>query len=228
MVSIFSWFMQSPTSGNLENRQKKIARLFPPVAGLLDSGFPFLRQPRIPADTMGRIGLAFQTFFGILFKQEVADKVSTALSAAPPRLAPVEAPPPPPAPPKPRRSEAITLLETLQREARFLDFIQESLDSYDDAQIGGAVREVHRGCQGVLKRCFTLQPVVNETEGTVRQVTSEDDPGRIRLTGNVPEARPVRGEVVHSGWLAGKCDLPQWIGTPENHMVIAPAEVEVR
>lgn len=178
---------------------------------------------------MGRIGLAFQTFFGILFKQDVADKVSVALSTDPPRLAPVDAPPPAPvAAPKPRRSEAITLLETLQREARFLDFIQESLDGYEDAQIGGAVREVHRGCQSVLKRSFALQPVLNETEGSVREVTSQDDPGRIRLTGNVSEARPVRGEVVHSGWMAGKCDLPQWVGSADNQMIIAPAEVEVR
>jgi hypothetical protein len=51
----------------------------------------------------------------------------------------------PAAAPRPR-SEALTLLATLQREARFVDFIKESLEGYSDAQIGAVARDVHRDC----------------------------------------------------------------------------------
>ena len=59
-------------------------------------------------------------------------------------------------PKPPARSEAITLLAALQREARFVDFIQESLAGYTDAQIGAAARDVHRDCGTVLKRMFAF------------------------------------------------------------------------
>ena len=57
----------------------------------------------------------------------------------------------------PVRSEAITLLAALQREARFVDFIQEPLAGYSDAQVGAAARDVHRDCRKVLERMFALQ-----------------------------------------------------------------------
>ena len=60
----------------------------------------------------------------------------------------------------PGSSEAITLLAALQREARFVDFIQESLDGYSDAQIGAVARDVHRDCGAVLTRMFALRPAV--------------------------------------------------------------------
>src|SRR4029450_745151 len=59
----------------------------------------------------------------------------------------------------PTRSDALTLLATLQREARLIDFLMEDLASYDDAQIGAAVRDVHRDCAAVLERMFALRPL---------------------------------------------------------------------
>ena len=69
-------------------------------------------------------------------------------------------------PPKAARSEAITLLATLQREARFVDFIKEPLDGYSDAQIGAAVRDVHRDCGKVLDRLFAIRSLVDQEEGS--------------------------------------------------------------
>ncbi|MCD4755860.1 MAG: DUF2760 domain-containing protein, partial [Deltaproteobacteria bacterium] len=41
----------------------------------------------------------------------------------------------------------VQTLGLLQREGRLIDFLQEDIEPYDDAQIGAAVREVHRGCR---------------------------------------------------------------------------------
>ncbi|MCA9088549.1 MAG: DUF2760 domain-containing protein [Planctomycetaceae bacterium] len=183
---------------------------------------------------MGRIGLAFRSFFGVLFQRETAERVGQAMSGAVPRLeqqepaVPVKAAAPPKSKPKPKRSDALTLLEALQREARFIDFIQESLDGYDDAQVGAAVREVHRGTRSLLNRFFELKAVVPQEEGSMFEVTAEEETARVRLIGNVPESRPVKGELVHAGWQATQCELPQWTGAEASMLIIAPAEVEVR
>src|SRR5262245_61960312 len=64
----------------------------------------------------------------------------------------------------PTRSDALTLLATLQREARLIDFLMEDLASYDDAQIGAAVRDVHRACATALERMFALRPLRYQAE----------------------------------------------------------------
>ena len=103
----------------------------------------------------------------------------------------------PPAAQPPVRSEAMTLLATLQREARFVDFIQEPLAGYSDAQIGAAARDVHRDCGTVLERLFALRPVVPDEEGAEVEVPAGFDAGRYRLTGNVAGEPPFRGRLVH-------------------------------
>ena len=129
--------------------------------------------------------------------------------------------------PKLARSEAITLLATLQREARFVDFIKEPLDSYSDAQIGAAVRDVHRDCGKVLDRLFAIQSMVNQEEGSPIEVPPGFDAGRYRLTGNVVGDPPFRGSLVHHGWEAAEVQLPAWSGTQLSARVVAPVEVEL-
>jgi len=125
------------------------------------------------------------------------------------------------------RSEAISLLATLQREARLVDFIKEPLDDYTDAQIGAAVRDIHRDCAAVLERLFGLEPVVDQEEGTEVEVPAGFDSGRFRLTGNVTGQPPFRGRLVHHGWEATRCELPEWSGSPAAACTVAPAEVEL-
>ena len=178
---------------------------------------------------MHRIYLAFRIFFLTLFKRAIAEKVGQLLSGAQPAPSPAPMQPKQPLAPKPpARSEAITLLAALQREARFVDFIQESLAGYSDAQIGAAVRDVHRDCNAVLQRLFALKPAVPQDEGSEMELPKGFDAGRFRLTGNVAGEPPLRGKLVHPGWEAAKCELPTWTGSKDSARVITPAEVEIK
>jgi hypothetical protein len=183
---------------------------------------------------MRRIWLAIRVFFLTLFRSEVAAQVArvfegsqTAVpTAAPPPKSPLSLPKQA-APKAPARSEAMTLLAALQREARFVDFVQESLAGYTDAQIGAAARDVHRDCAAVLKRMFALRPAVTEEENAQVELPAGFDAGRWRLTGNVSGEPPFRGRLVHPGWEATACELPTWSGSASSARVIAPAEVEL-
>ncbi len=177
---------------------------------------------------MRRIWLAIRVFFLVLFNREIAAEVRRLLGA-PEAAAPEgrKAPAAPPAPARPVRSEAITLLAALQREARLIDFIKEPLDTYGDAQIGAAVRDVHRDCAAVLERLFAIRPVVEQQEGSRVEVPAGFDAGRYRLTGNVGGEPPFAGALVHHGWQATACNLPTYTGSQAAGRVIAPAEVEL-
>ena len=181
-----------------------------------------------------RLILAFRVFFRVLFNSSVAERVSRALvGEAPSKPATLEPPKPvvkkePPTPKPPARSEALNLLATLQREARFVDFIQEQLGSYSDAQIGAAVRDVHRQCAEVLGRIFGLRPLVEAAEGAEMDVPVGFEPARFRLVGNVTGQPPYRGRLCHHGWEASKVELPEWTGGAAAARVVAPAEVELK
>jgi hypothetical protein len=182
---------------------------------------------------MGQIGTAFRAFFVALFSGERAQQIQAALDGeALPKVTHVDgAPPtakPSPAPaPPPTRSEAISLLAALQREARLVDLIEEPLDSYTDEQIGGAARNVLKDARTVLERCLGLRPAASDEEGATVTVPTGYDPGRYRLTGNVASAGPFPGRLAHRGWLATKVNVPSWTGTKEAALVVAPVEVEV-
>jgi uncharacterized protein DUF2760 len=131
-------------------------------------------------------------------------------------------------PQKSARSEAITLLATLQREGRFVDFLKEDLGGYADAQIGAVARDLHRDCAKVVERMFAVQPLLNTDEGAAVEVPAGFDAARYRLVGNVAGAAPFRGMLVHHGWQATRCDLAEWVGGEDSARVIAPVEVEVK
>ncbi len=176
---------------------------------------------------MGRVLLAFKTFFKILTDADLAQSVEEIQQPSPVSKIEEKAivAPKPSAPPS--RSDALTLLEALQREARLIDFLNEDLSTYQDAQVGAAVREVHRGCNEVMQRYFAIEAAVSAEEGQPYEVTESTNTAEVRLTSNVTNARPLTGTLVHSGWKAAKCDLPKWSGSSESKQIIAPAEVEI-
>lgn len=186
---------------------------------------------------MGRVSTAFRAFFGSLFNSETAARVQQAMSeprvlAQQPAEIPKPAEPKPieqkkPEPKKPLQSEAITLLATLQREARLVDFLKEDLSGYADEQIGAAVRAIHRDSAKVLDRFFGLAPVVADEEGARVSVPEGFDSARFRLTGKVSGNPPFSGTLQHHGWEATKCDLPQFTGSESAAKTISPAEIEV-
>jgi len=128
----------------------------------------------------------------------------------------------------PTRSDALTLLATLQRDARLIDFLMEDLAGYEDAHIGAAARDVHRACAAALERMFELRPLRYQEEGARVEIVAGYDPVQVTLTGNVTGQLPLRGILVHHGWQAMQCELPAWSGQEESARVIAPAEVEVQ
>ncbi len=180
---------------------------------------------------MGRIGLAFRVFFAALFDGGKSALLRSALDApALPKRDIVETPPrektvPKPAPPS--RSEALSLLAALQREARFVDLVKQPLTDFADEQIGAAARNVLGDCQKVLDRFFALAPLAEGPEGTPCDVPAGYDPGRYKLTGRVEGSGPFHGQLMHHGWKATVVKIPEWSGSKESANVISPVEVEV-
>ena len=185
-----------------------------------------------------RLSLAVCTFFSVLgdrdFAAGVARLRSGPASAAPAAQAPMAKPAATPAataasaptlkeaPPE----AALQLLGLLQRDARFIDFVEEDIASYSDADIGAAARLVHDGCRATLREHFTIQPVRDEAEGSRVTIAEGFDSSAIRLTGNVVGQPPFSGSVTHRGWRVTDVRLPK-LTQSHNARVLAPAEVEL-
>ena len=183
---------------------------------------------------MGRVSTAFRAFFGALFDAAIAARVQQALIIENTETVSGSGlPSPVPVPAqqfqevKPLQNGGITLLATLQREARLVDFLKEDITPYTDEQIGAAVREIHRESQHVLDRFFTIRSVLSEEEGATVDIPAGFDAGRYRLTGKLTGSGPFRGILRHHGWEATQCELPAFTGSESAAKMIAPAEVEI-
>ncbi|SAK72343.1 hypothetical protein AWB76_04539 [Caballeronia temeraria] len=189
----------------------------------------------------GRIGIAFGAFFGILGNATFAGRVQR-LREAPnaPEAAPqapdfkAETPKPAAAPVQPAPSAlkeaspvaALQLLGLLQRDARFIDFVEEDIVNYSDADIGAAARLVHDGCRAVLREHFTIKPVRTEAEGSRITLQEGFDAAAVRLTGNVVGKAPFNGSISHRGWKVEDTRLPK-LAPSHDASIVAPAEVEL-
>jgi hypothetical protein len=131
-----------------------------------------------------------------------------------------------PAAAAPDASPAMQLLAIMQREGRFIDFLQEDVASFSDAQVGAAARVVHAGCKRALADYVTLEPVRREPEGAAIVLDRGFDSGRTRLTGNVVGEPPFKGKLTHHGWQIATIKLPTLV-SGHDPKVIAPAEVEL-
>ena len=185
-------------------------------------------EPILPRQDFPRRG----HFFRILGDGEFAAGVlrlrdgGVAASAAP-----AAAPTPAPAPQAPVLKEAspdaaLQLLGLLQRDARFIDFVEEDIKRFSDADIGAAARLVHEGCRTTLREHFTIRPVRDEAEGSRVTLAEGFDAASIRLTGNVVGKAPFSGNISHRGWRVDEVRLPK-LADSHNAKVIAPAEVEL-
>ena len=121
---------------------------------------------------------------------------------------------------------ALQLLSLLQKEARFIDFIQENMSAFSDADIGAAARIVHNGCAKVIKTHFTLTPVSQDQEGARVTLNTGFDASRFRLTGNIVGEAPFTGTLVHKGWQVTDLNLPK-LTEGHNANILAAAEVEL-
>ena len=188
------------------------------IAIAIGSFFSILARPDLAADVAGlRDGSA------VALPTEVAEAAAARASAPPPAPA---APPPPARPAAAPATAALQLLGLLQREARFIDFVEEDISAYSDADIGAAGRVVHEGCRKVLREHFTLTAVRSESEGQRLTLPAGFDAGATRVTGNVVGQAPFTGTLAHRGWRASATRLPQ-LAPGHDASVLAQAEVEL-
>lgn len=196
-------------------------------------------QQQAPLTFFRRLLIAWSAFITALFNpafaaQVVALKSGALPSPAPtavvppaPAPAPVSAPTPTPSPMKELSNDAaLLLLGLLQREARLIDFTQEDVRAYSDADVGAAARVVHEGCCKVLREHFTIAPLRTEAEGSRIRLEEGFDARAIRLTGNVVGKAPFQGSLSHRGWRATDVRLPQ-LSAAHDATVLAQAEVEL-
>jgi hypothetical protein len=198
-----------------------------------------MSQPTQLPSFWSRLSLAFGALFKTIGDAEFAarvrdDQVGPIAAPAPvptpaPATVPTPAPAPAPAPVTLRVATpdaAMQLLALLQREARLIDFANENIAAYADADIGAAARVVHEGCARVLREHFTIEPVRAEAEGARVTLQEGFDAASVRLTGNVVGKAPFTGVLNHRGWRAAEVKLPQ-LAEQHDARILAPAEVEL-
>ncbi|MEX3980733.1 DUF2760 domain-containing protein [Paraburkholderia sp. EG287A] len=194
-------------------------------------------MPESNLSFFGRLSVALGSFFAILGDGELAANVrrlreggfAPAAAAPAPAAAPVAKPAPAPAPTVVKEATpdaALQLLGLLQRNARFVDFVEEDIAGYADADIGAAARIVHEGCRATLRDHFAIRPVRSESEGSRVTLPAGFDAAAVRLTGNVVGEAPFSGSLTHRGWRVEEVKLPQLVKTHDAR-IIAPAEVEL-
>jgi len=174
---------------------------------------------------LARLRTALSCFSRALASPDFCRQVGTLLHPS--------SPPPPGAKPKPvelpperLQASGLAVLSLLQREGRLIDFLQEDMAAFSDAEIGAAARVVHAGCRKVFSEYFTLEPALKDAEGATIKVPAGFDAQRIRLTGNIAGPPPFRGTLKHHGWVASAVRLPV-VSEALDPRVLAAAEVEL-
>jgi len=157
---------------------------------------------------LNRLWLALRAFWRTSTESEFAAKVEPLFSGAPAGL-------------------DLRILAVLQRDGRLIDFLEEEIDAYSDAQVGAAVRDIHRGCRKSLRDYLTLEPILAGAEEERVTVAADFDPAAVRLIGNVNGTPPFQGVLKHHGWRVKAVHLPVLPGARDESPVLAPAEVEV-
>jgi hypothetical protein len=171
-----------------------------------------------------RIALAYVAFFRVLFDGIFAAKVLSLRSGEP-----VAPPPPKVEAPKLREApvdSALQLLGLLQREGRLIDFLQEDVSSYSDADIGAAARVVHDSVKKALLSHVKLARVRDEAEGSRVTLPKGFSANEVRLVGNVVGEAPFHGTLNHAGWRAVSVELPK-LSAGHDVSILAAAEVEL-
>jgi hypothetical protein len=117
-------------------------------------------------------------------------------------------------------------LVVLQREGRLIDFLFEDISGYPDAQVGAAVRQIHRTCREALVETFGVEPVRTENDGTRVRLDADFDPRAVRVVGRLTGAPPFQGTLRHHGWRVSRVKFPARHATLDP-AIICPAEFEI-
>ncbi len=157
---------------------------------------------------MNRFVLALRSFWRTLTDPDFAARVEPLFSRAP-------------------TGPDLRVLAVLQRDGRLVDFLEEEIDGYTDAQIGAAVRDIHRGCRKSLHDYLTIEPSSTPPRKSGSPIPTDFDPAAIRLVGNVNGSPPFQGVLKHHGWRVRAVHLPALAGARDDTSVLSPAEVEI-
>ena len=172
---------------------------------------------------LSRVWLAWACAFRVLFDGRYAARVRAASepAALPPRAV---------ASPAPTKladaTAALQLLSLLQREGRLVDFLQQDVTTFADADVAAAARLVHEGCRKALRAHVDVEAVRAEDEGARVTLDAGFDPDEVKLVGDVKGQPPYAGTLRHKGWRAARIDLPRLVGDHDAN-ILAPAEVEI-
>ena len=120
------------------------------------------------------------------------------------------------------RASARVLLALLQREGRFVDFLEQPVDGFSDADVGAAARVVHAGCKKALAGRITVTPILAEDEGARVVLAGTEE--NVTLAG-AARAREGTFTVVHRGWRLAHDELPT-LTAGHDGAVLQAAEVE--
>lgn len=169
-----------------------------------------------------RIGLALKVLGDANFATRLLREEPPALAA--PASAADESAEPRPVSAELATEGALQLLALLQRDGRFVDFVQQDIDSFGDAEVGAAARVVHEGCRRTLRKHASIANVRAEAEGARVEVATASP--AVKLVGNVAGSAPFRGVLRHRGWRIEGLKLPVRVGEYDA-TVVAQAEVEL-
>jgi len=189
-----------------------------------------------PLPFLTRLWFAWLCFFRVLFDGAFASGVwqlrERGTNALPPSPEPPKTTAPkaeaakPALPPPPPADPALQLLSLFQREGRLVDFLEQDIAAFSDADVGAAARVVHEGCRKALRAHAKVAPVRAEEEGTKVTIAAGFAPAEVKLSGNVQGAAPYTGVLRHRGWKATELTLPVPV-QGYDPKVLAPAEVEL-
>jgi len=185
---------------------------------VVDSSLPFVT----------RLWFSWACFFSVLFDGGYAARL---FAVARGRSLPAAGPEASPAAPVARAASdgldsALQLLGLFQREGRFVDFVQQEITSFGDADVAAAARVVHEGCRRALASHASIVSVRDEAEGSRVVIEGSQAGALVKLTGNVQGSAPYRGVLRHRGWRVQTLKLPTRVGSEDAH-IVAPAEVEL-
>ncbi len=159
------------------------------------------------------LALAFKAFFRCLRNNPTSEKIAELMQEN--QLALPE--------PVKATSSSAQLLAAFQKEGRFIDFLQEDLSGFPDAQVGSVARGMQKGCRQILQQYLTLVPVMEQKEGERVDVELGFDAHEIALVGKVEGDPPFSGVLRHHGWRLERDQLPV-LGAAD---ILLPAEVEL-
>ncbi|MFZ9035882.1 MAG: DUF2760 domain-containing protein [Francisellaceae bacterium] len=118
------------------------------------------------------------------------------------------------------------LLALLQQKGRFIDFINENIDTFSDEEIAAAARIVHQGCQKMIKEHIGISVIREEAEDSKITLEPNFDRHSIELSGNIHNQKQFSGILLHKGWKVDRIHLPT-LSDQGNADIIQAAKIEV-